>query len=375
MNLAFWSNKTDIILLFWMASLFVLTNCKDSPKKESLKVTHAEEFNKLVIVDSLGVTGSDGVISFSLSNGKSVFMMGDSFFKPVINGVRDYNSKMINNAFIIVDKKNHISKSIFKGTFNNPKTLLTPKNKDSIKEYYWPGHGFEFNNEIHVFMSRFTHDTDDTWGFTYTGTDYLKLEKSSYNIIFQEDVPFSMINDVHYGHSMINKNDYTYIYGSKVIGNQANLHVARATINKENTLYNYEFFDGNNWVDNPKASQALKGINKDVPEQFSVFMHNEKYILLIQERDLASGNIYSYISDSPNGPWTNEKHLYHTTDQEQYKESKVFTYNAVAHPQFIKDDKLLVSYCINSFNVPEIHENAAFYRPKFIWVPLNMILN
>jgi hypothetical protein len=357
------------VKLILFGSFLIFISCKLNDE-----VVNADEFSRLVIVDSLGVTGADGAISFPLTNGTSVFMMGDSFLESVENNARDVKSKMINNTFVIVDKLNNSSKSIFKGTLEDPETMLVPQNKDHVKEYYWPGHGFEYNNQIHLFMSRFTHNTNDpndTWGFTFMGTDYLKLEKNSYDVVLQEDVPYSGVNGVHYGHSIIKEEDYIYLYGSKVVDDQASLHVARAKMNDDNAMGNYEFFSDNGWDINPLGSVALAGIHKEVPEQFSVFELKEQYVLVLQERNLTSGNIYSYISDSPVGPWTNEKFLYHTTDQEKYKD--VFTYNAMAHPQFIENSKLLISYCVNSFKVPKIHENVNLYRPKFIWVPLNMI--
>jgi hypothetical protein len=111
-----------------------------------------------------------------------------------------------------------------------------------------------------------------------------------------------------------------------------------------------------------------------VPEQFSVFRHRDLYILLMMERDLTTGDIYSYISDSPVGPWRNEKKLYHSTEQETGREDKVFTYNAMAHPQYMDDNRLLVSYCVNSFDIPKIHEHVGYYRPRFLWIPMEMIL-
>lgn len=377
--------RINIIRLYSVVFILSLIACGKNNKTgkekvlsdtENREVILAESFNNLVVVDSLGVTGSDGVISFPLTNGSSIFMMGDSFLKPVKDGKRDPKSKMINNAFIVVNNPLGTSKSIFNGTLDDPETMLVPKNKGDIKEYYWPGHGFELNNELHIFMSRFTHDTDDTWGFEYTGTDYLKLEKGTFKVVSQDNFPYSMLNGVHYGHAIINEDTYTYIYGSKPLKEQAKLHVARAKIdNKINELTDYEFYNGKAWVENPKESQALKGIGKEVPEQFTVFKYDDKYVLIIQERDLTSGNIYSYRSNTPTGPWTNEKLLYHTVDQEIQPDDKVFTYNAMAHPQYIKDDKLLISYCVNSFIVPKIHEHVNYYRPKFIWVPMEMILN
>ena len=303
-------------------------------------------------------------------------MMGDSFLAKVEDSKRNPDCKMINNTFIVLDKNKKESKAIFKGDFNDPETMLVPNQDNGKHEFYWPGHGYEYKNELHVFMSRFVHidPVDGGWNFKYIGTDYLKLEKDTYNIISRDNFPYSNINGVHYGHSILKDGDYTYIYGTWHDKANANLHVARAQMNDTtNKLTHFEFFNGVSWSENPKDTQPLKGINKLTPEQFSVFKHNDKYVFVMQERGLFLGNIYSYVSDSPIGPWRNEKHLYHATEQENTKD-EIFTYNAMAHPQYIQDNRLLVSYCVNSFNVPSIHEYISFYRPRFIWVPLEMIL-
>ena len=357
-----------LYLRFFLVLCLGFSSCKKENKKS--KSNHIELdrnvekdtiFSKLIIPDSLGVTGADGVISFPLSNGSSVFMMGDSFLAKVEDSKRNPDCKMINNTFIVLDKNKKESKAIFKGDFNDPETMLVPNQDNGKHEFYWPGHGYEYKNELHVFMSRFVHidPVDGGWNFKYIGTDYF---------------PYSNINGVHYGHSILKDGDYTYIYGTWHDKANANLHVARAQMNDTtNKLTHFEFFNGVSWSENPKDTQPLKGINKLTPEQFSVFKHNDKYVFVMQERGLFLGNIYSYVSDSPIGPWRNEKHLYHATEQENTKD-EIFTYNAMAHPQYIQDNRLLVSYCVNSFNVPSIHEYISFYRPRFIWVPLEMIL-
>lgn len=333
-----------------------------------------EDFARLVIQDSLGVTGADGVISFPLDERTSIFMMGDSFLTPV-NGIkRDVNSKMINNTFILVDKRAGTHKSLFQGTIEEPESLLVPTHGNP-KEYYWPGHGFVHNGMLHIFMSRFIH-VDHGWGFEFSGTDYLRLDKDSFSVISQEDFPYSNENNVHYGHSILPEKDHVYLYGSRSINDTTGLHVARARLDEDaNKLVDLEFYNDGLWTPEPKNSSALQGIEKDVPEQFSVFKYKEKYILVMQERGLIAGNILSYISDTPVGPWSNEQLLFHT--REQYNSAdQVFTYNAMAHPQYIENDSLLISYCVNSFEVPKIHEvDVNYYRPRFFWVPLNKILN
>lgn len=375
-------NRTVFLIPFFL--LAVLFSCKDHKPKADPETPEPQReveldssFGKLLIRDRDGVTGADGVISFPLKNGKSVFMMGDSFVSEVTHGKRDPKSKMINNTFIEVDWEKGVSKSIYKGSLKDPGTMLVPIGGERTKEYYWPGHGFEHKGMLHVFMSKFVDDESikEGWKFQFLGTDYLRLEPDTYRIISQENFPYTNNNGVHYGHSILKEADYTYIYGTWSGNNKTGLHVARATLDEnQNKMENFEFFNGTEWVPDEKKSIKLKGIHKDVPEQFSVFTHNGKYILIMQERGLFKGNIYSYIADTPTGPWGNESLLYHTTEQAN-QDDEIITYNAMAHPQYIKDNKLLISYCINSLHAPNIHNiNVDYYRPEFIWVPLEKIL-
>lgn len=345
----------------------------NKPIQENQTLLHARSFENLVMVDSLGVTGADGVISFPLTDSTSVFMMGDSFLSPVVNNKRDVNSKMINNTLILINHQAREHKALYAGTEDNPDAFLKP-GYGNPKEYYWPGHGFESHGIIHLFMSRFIHG-DFAWGFQFSGTDYIRLRKEDFAMLSQEDFPYSMQNDVHYGHSILKDNPYVYLYGASTRDGISSLHVARATLNKrEKSLDTFTFYDGRDWVSNPMESASLTGVKQSVPEQFSVFRHRGKYILIMMARDLAGGAIYSYLSDKPTGPWYHEKLLYRTTEQHN-TEDQVFTYNAMAHPQYIKNNSLLVSYCINSFDVRKIHEvNTDYYRPKFLWVPLEMIM-
>lgn len=325
---------------------------KHDEVNETRTVTASEDFENLVIVDSLGVTGADGVISFPLDSTTSVFMMGDSFLAPVRHKKRDVDSKMINNTFILVNENERTHDAQYNGA----------------------GDGYEKSGTIHVFMFRFLHG-DKAWGFEFSGADYIRMDSETFEVLSQEDFPYSNMNQVHYGHSLLYQDDYTYIYGAWNAKDSTALHVARAKLNPDiKKLEGFEFFDGKSWTSDPVKSAPLGGIEQQVPEQFSVFKYDDLYVLLLQARELGNGNIFSYLSDSPTGPWRNEKLLYHTTEQEN-TEDQVFTYNAMAHPQYIKDDKLLVSYCVNSFEVSNIHEvNTDYYRPRFIWVPMEMIL-
>ena len=64
--------------------------------------------------------------------------------------------------------------------------------------------------------------------------------------------------------------------------------------------------------------------------------------------------------------------IYKTTETE--KDRDIITYNAMAHPQYIENDELLICYNVNSLQIRKVFENAGNYRPVFLRVPLALIL-
>ena len=60
---------------------------------------------------------------------------------------------------------------------------------------------------------------------------------------------------------------------------------------------------------------------------------------------------------------------------EQIEDPELFTYNAMAHPQFINDrGELLFCYNINSYNLQKPYLDVSTYRPVFLRVPMSVIL-
>ena len=94
---------------------------------------------------------------------------------------------------------------------------------------------------------------------------------------------------------------------------------------------------------------------------------------MTQDGDALSNDIYSFVADSPTGPWRNKKLLY--TAPEPAANDRLYTYNAMAHPQYDRDGMLLISYCVNSKRPRDIWEDASIYRPWFLRVPYDLILN
>ncbi|MFW5821238.1 MAG: DUF5005 domain-containing protein [Bacteroidota bacterium] len=105
-------------------------------------------------------------------------------------------------------------------------------------------------------------------------------------------------------------------------------------------------------------------------EQFSVFEYKDLYVMVNQAGNL-SDEIYSFTSDSPYGPWENKTMLYKTPLPDSTE--NLFSYNAVAHPHLNESGELLISYNMNTMELADHFKNADIYRPRFIWVPMELI--
>jgi hypothetical protein len=93
-------------------------------------------------------------------------------------------------------------------------------------------------------------------------------------------------------------------------------------------------------------------------------------------------DLYLYSACEPQGPFINKHHFYRTPTAGQKKlpgmvgsetlQSGLSVYNPHMHPQFIENGKLLVSYNSNLpfGSKPGDSIYADFYRPRFVWVPI-----
>jgi hypothetical protein len=136
------------ILLFSLA----VFSCKH-PVKKDITVTIDQKFKDFFYADSNGISGADGIFSIPLTDGSSVFLLGDCFLGKVENGARDIDTKMLRNALVLIDKKKTGAKPLYKGTYNNPVTFMDPVNEpgDLTYRWYWPGHGFVKSDTIYIF--------------------------------------------------------------------------------------------------------------------------------------------------------------------------------------------------------------------------------
>ncbi|BDD06275.1 hypothetical protein [Aureibacter tunicatorum] len=368
--------------LFCALALASMFSCQNSDSNNSGVEKSEELTNASVYIDSAftkmfmsevdgQITGADGTYSIPLSDGRSLFLFGDSFLDKVVDNTREEKDPpFIHNSFMILDGLDGGIKPIFNTLDGHNEAIAEPFADD---HWYWPGTGFEKDGKLYVFMSEFfQRDPNSIWGFEWLSTDLLVYSLEDFSILERYDIPYSNDNGVHYGHAVVEDGEFVYIYGAQATdeGNSV-AHVARA---KQGSLEkDWEFFDGSGWNDNPMSTQPMGGLSTvQISEQFNVVKMKDSFVLLTQQRGIGEPDIYTFTSDEPFGNWDNKVNIYRTTEQDA--DSTVYTYNAMIHPQLEKDGRILVSYNVNTLVFEDLFTDASIYRPRFISVPTQLIL-
>lgn len=326
--------------------------------------------------DGSSVCAGDGVYSIGLPDGRSIFLMGDSFICPVSGVSRPTSAHMYRNTYIVFDPKTRKPTPIY--DFNGPGTnssAAVPPDHYYEDKWYWPGHGFVAGNSLYVFQSLMYLGGEGMWGFRYENSNLLKYSLPDFKLEKDSPIQFRSDKEIHYGAAAFNDGDYIYIYAQVDITNdldaKTEVYCARTT---EAGLFGvWEYWNGSSWVKDSSAAVGLSGLSSvSVSSQFNVFKLKDKYVLLTRSKKLWEGEIYTFTSSSPHGPWGHKKVIYTVP---AFSDPNLMSYNAMAHPQFEKDGMILVSYCMNTSDGDQQARDVTTYRPRFFWVDIDDILN
>jgi len=355
-------NRIKPARIGWMV-LLILASCNSSNRD----VEPGTYFNDLFMGNCHGFTGGDGTYSVLLPDGRTAWIFGDTF----IGGVNEDNTRRsqdpmyIRNSVVLQDGDS--VRTLYQIRDGRNASFAIPsfpgKQIPETERWLWPGDGFIENDLLKIFYSEFTQQDTGMWGFRWEGTWI-----GSYSLPDLEELELEKLygrdhTPIHFGHAVHVDEHYTYVYGA---GEEKYPYAARFL--KGDVSRAWEFYDGSDWSNDIRQARPMEDIN--VSEQFSVFRLKDIYILLTQSGALGT-DIFSYTSTTPYGPWSNA-HLLYTTPLPDSAHN-LFTYNALAHPQFIRNQKLLVSYNTNSTELADHFRDASIYRPRFIRVPLEKI--
>lgn len=348
-----------------------LISCKSAKENNGMVVATLDTtfVQKLFVCQQGDISGGDGAISIPLSEEKSLFLWGDSFVGEVQGNKRDSLSPLITgNVFQTICREG--SKSYFSGDVAHPGTWLLADSIDGHKTVLWPEHGFVKDGILHLFLANIVMYGSGTWDFYWHSLMYYRLSADDFSVIDKRMILSDEVGGIHLGFAFMQEGDDIYTYGTKTVDGKTRLYLAKTKL-VDNKLGAFSYYADGTWSASPLQASVLQGRYTDMSEQFSVFKHEGKYILLTQER--AGTKIYSYLADNPTGPWRNEKLVYTTPEPATNK--KLITYNAMAHHQYIENDSLLICYSVNTLDTSLLYEDVSVYRPRFLKVSLTDLMN
>ena len=360
---------TCSIIAFLAASFANTRTVQDEKYRSSDSVSIPDTaLSKLFIRNCCGFTGGDGTYSVLLPNGKTVWIFGDTFLGTVNPDLSRARSTpiFIRNSFVIQDGDSLTTLHRFSPPHNTslviPPAVRENENLSEDELWFWPGDGLIEDGRLKVFFSLFSQSDTGMWNFQWQSTWLATFSLPGIKEESLVEIPYSKTNKVHYGHAIYEAPDFTYIYGAC----EKQAHVARYTSGNVNGPW--EFYTGKEWTENPDESRPMSDMHSS--EQFTVLKIKDKYVYITQ-MDSFSRDICSFVSETPFGPWDQQSLLYTTPIPGEDK--NLITYNAIAHPQYMDNKRILVSYNMNSFKLEDHFRNADIYRPRFIWVPLKLI--
>ncbi len=343
---------------------------KENQGEQSGKVKTVPDslFTTAFLPDTVGFAGADGVYSQEMPDGRTVWIFGDTFIGNLTDGNKRFKTDplYIRNSFVIFEDDRRIT--LQQGNPEEFRSMMIPpevedgtSGKSELELWYWPGDAFIENGDLNVFVSKFSQSGEGMWDFNFEGTELVSFSYPGFE--FQQVDTFNDLDSIHFGHAICETDSFTYIYGLK----DGKAYAARAEAG--HVRGTWEFFNGSGWATDAAQSEPMLDFSGS--EQFSVFPYQGKFIMIMQEGSL-SNRIFAFTADSPAGPWSEGKLIYEIPIPEDNK--NIFTYNALAHPQFMENGMLLVSYNTNSFELQDHFDDALIYRPRFIRVPMALIL-
>jgi len=377
----------SIVLACPLFLLFGFSNgikhhCSSPKNKTAPKADVSSSYADTVVTNffkrTTGWIASDGGLTIPLSDGRTLWLMGDSH-------INDYDVKsetvpclfQVRNCALLQPKNDW--------QWQNTQTLIGkgPGNKNYFKfntdDHYfsWPGGGVQIGDTVYVFCSSLQNKAGGgAFGFGPAGNDrWAKIKFPEMSVAGYTQLPdFAGIG---FGSSMIknDKDGYVYVYGAKLVITAGEIYVARFPIKNPNAAWT--FWDGKGWANSAAQSKPMA---KSPSNSVSFCKVKNKYVMVCSQFNVGCDqgkDIYTATSDSPLGPFTQPKVVYSIPDRKEGHSP--FFYSVFGHPEFINSkNELLITYSINGYEKCVVdcvngRSDPNVYRPRGIRVPLKMI--
>lgn len=289
-----------------------------------------------------GWTGADAAYSVSLGPDRLLWLFGDTFVDPIVEGRRT-SARMIHNSFGITSG----------GSTRFFPHALSPEEKDS---YYWPSDGVVWNGKLWLFMKKVRDVPGGPAGlsFDWWGDDLLEIEN------YQDDPPDWRVKrhdagPLHPGIACLVWDDRLLAYGlqeGRVVLVAYGPDLAPRYLARSAPCPDFEA--------SPAKATALFG---EAASEMSVFPYRDGF-LAVYTRGGLGPSVVARTASWPGGDWSEPVELYRAPEQ------GVLLYAGKAHAALSTPEKLILSYCRNIGALEAHIDRPDVYFPQFVEVKL-----
>ncbi len=352
-----------VLIVFISFTIISSADCSSSNGEDSIKVWRMSEFENNYFRHRDPWLGGDAVFSVNTSEfheNTIMFTYGDTLWGEITENTKNVES-MTNNS---VSFYNYVNKSIefhITGSNSSPRNIFeVPEWIEGEADGVWPLSPFIQNGEIYWFPYAVDYG-ENGQGFErvdvyLAGVDNPGSAPENWNInnYRMKEIPLFTMRDVYY----CADKDLWYLYGDP--GPDENgMIIARTQENIKN-FDAWEFYDGENWNSSFQIVTEPSLGNYSVDYMPAI----DKYIIT----DTSLESINFRLGDTPVGPWSEPIFLYTPPELDQIDQSWVYAAKLhIHHPHFPEDEnKIILSYVINSFKKGATVTNPKVYVPYFL---------
>jgi hypothetical protein len=316
--------------------------------------------------------GADVGAEAKLSDGRRVWVFGDTLRKPSYDG----NTFVRNSMLISGDNCLDLVVPVGKGAFIPDR---------DAKVGYWPMSvavvprvGYDF---IVVSAQRVQATGSGSFGFENLGPSiavFLVQPAGIPQLLQVKDLGKDDPNrqDPAWGASLARAGDWVYLYGTAQPNEPGvfgfSLRVARARVETILDQSTWRYWDGSDWKAKSAEAVELIGATKGVSQTLSVFSLQRggitKWYALSKSDEFLGTNLQVWEAPSPTGPFGPGQ----TVAQLPSDLSKgELTYMPLAHPDLLpKPGTLVVSYSRNVTDNTDLMDDPTAYRIRFLRIKL-----
>ena len=304
-----------------------------------------------------GWSGADGIFSFVYKDNILMYF-SDTFIGKSNELDKRISFELINNSLAISSVD--LDKIKFIYNENPVSSVFVTKNG-----YYWLQDGIIENDYLYIFALRMENDIFSSIPFKINAVDLIKL-----SLPFDDSINYCisktnlLMENIVLGTAIIKEKDYYYIYGYINDFTDKKLILSRCKSLKSLQL-EYLKQDGsfNSSLDN------LMILKDNFAAEFKIVKIKNKYYIAYTKGSIGK-DIYLLVIDDLFTPYDKELHIYTCKEYG----GNIITYNAKIQLAMSSQDKLVISYNVNTL-VNEEHENLDIYRPRFIQIEMEDVYN